>query len=484
MPTTETLEQAVLVIVVDGLRAQDTAKMPYLTTLSTSGARYTNACTVVPSLTRPAAASMATGHDPVNVGIVGNKFWDSGRLIDTGAPEQLENVRLNRQGRLLHPPTIAEHLLHDGMTVAAVGTGSDGCALLLNPESSSGLGLVIGTEPNGSSYPFVAPPALHDDLAAHRQTANESRLQWAVRLVRDFVVPKRAPELVFFWIGELDYVQHDHGVDTDIGDHTLETIDAAIEALVTSLRSNIERVDVIVTADHGFSGATGTIAAERIESQLPPALAERVRFAYNNGALLVFEHVTMSPRQRECLVSWILDQPWAGPVLSDTEVPGSLPLSLIAPFASAAERPLAYVSLTSIDGRGETQVLHCSDEGEEMLAGGHGSTSDADMATPLILNGPGFCTGATIDIPADILDIAPTLLHILGVKPRTAFPGRVLTEALADAGTHSGSAARESVASVRAAGDTTTAYIDVFAARQYVRTIKRVSPRQMHHSSE
>ena len=475
MPTAEMPEHTVLVLVIDGLRAQDTTKMPYLTTLGSSGVHYTNACTVVPSLTLPAAASLSTGHHPVDVGIAGNTLWDSDTLINTGDPEQLEILRRSRHGRLLPPPTLAEHLLEAGMSVAAVGTGSNGCSLLLNPEAPSGLGLVIGTRPHGSSPLFVAPPDLLDDVAAHHQETDESRLQWAVRLIRDFVMPQRAPELLFVWIGELDYVQHDHGVNTDTGDQVLAAIDTAIEALVTNLRSSIQNVDVIVTADHGFSDATGTVVAEHIESQLPPELTGRAHFAYNNGALLVFEDGTMDPRQREDLVAWILDQPWSGAVLSDAKVPGSLPLSLISSLTKTPARPVAYVSLTSTNSRGEQQVLHASHDGAETLPGGHGSTSAADMAIPLILNGPGFGTHTAIDFPADILDIAPTLLHLLGVKPLTPLPGRVLTEALPEAATPSPSPA-EPMTSIRAADDASTAHIEVFAGRRYVRTIERVKP--------
>ena len=165
MPATETPERAVLVIVVDGLRTQDTSKMLYLTTLSTTGVWYTNARTTVPSLTRPAAASLTTGHHPVDVGIAGNSLWESGSLINTGDPEQLEIIRRSWHGRLLHPAPVtisagsgARNLLEAGISVAAVGTGSNGCSLLLNPEAPSGLGLVIGTQPHGSSHLFVAPP--------------------------------------------------------------------------------------------------------------------------------------------------------------------------------------------------------------------------------------------------------------------------------------------------------------------------------------
>lgn len=473
MPGTDLPEQMVLVVVVDGLRVQDTGKMPYLTSLSETGAQYVNARTISPSLTRPAAASLTTGHHPVDVGIAGNHIWDSGAFINTGDPDQLETLRGSRHGRILNPPTLAEHLQGAGMTAGAIGTGSNGCSLLLNPEAASGRGVVIGTRPHESSSVFVAPPALRDGVAAHSRESNESRLQWAVRLVRDFVVPQCAPELLFVWIGELDYVQHDHGVDTEAGDQALAVIDTAIEELVTNLRGRLQQVDVVVTADHGFSDATGTVFAENIDSQLPQKLIQHTRLAYNNGALLVYEDDAMVSRDRKELVAWILDQDWSGAVFSDVEVSGSLPLTLLSSSAVAPGRLLAYVSLTWTNSLGERKTFHCSDS-DEMYAGGHGSTSDADMAVPLILNGPGFRSGVTMDVPVDILDVAPTLLHLLGVTPLTELPGRVLTEALPEGAQSSTSTSVESLESMHTVDDVTVAQLEVVAGRRYVRSMERL----------
>src|SRR5262249_39077543 len=67
--------------------------------------------------------------------------------------------------------------------------------------------------------------------------------------------------------------------------------------------------------------------------------------------------------------------------------------------------------------------------------GSHASLSRFDMNNTLVASGPDFKKGFLSDIPSGNIDVAPTVLWILGVKPGVkpsqAMDGRVLHEALA-----------------------------------------------------
>jgi len=52
------------------------------------------------------------------------------------------------------------------------------------------------------------------------------------------------------------------------------------------------------------------------------------------------------------------------------------------------------------------------------------------MHNTLVAAGPDFRQGVTDPLPSGNIDIAPTVLWILGVQPPTPMDGRVLTEAL------------------------------------------------------
>ena len=62
--------------------------------------------------------------------------------------------------------------------------------------------------------------------------------------------------------------------------------------------------------------------------------------------------------------------------------------------------------------------------------GTHASLSRFDMRNTLIATGPDFRRGQTDDLPTGNVDLAPTILHIVGIKALQEMDGRVLSEAM------------------------------------------------------
>jgi len=62
--------------------------------------------------------------------------------------------------------------------------------------------------------------------------------------------------------------------------------------------------------------------------------------------------------------------------------------------------------------------------------GTHGSLSPFDMHNLLVAAGPDFRRGFIDETPSGNVDVAPTILKILGVNPLQPMDGRVLSEAL------------------------------------------------------
>jgi len=63
--------------------------------------------------------------------------------------------------------------------------------------------------------------------------------------------------------------------------------------------------------------------------------------------------------------------------------------------------------------------------------GSHASLSRFDMNNTLVASGPDLKKGFMNDAPTGNIDLAPTVLWLLGVKPPQPMDGRVLSEALA-----------------------------------------------------
>ena len=62
--------------------------------------------------------------------------------------------------------------------------------------------------------------------------------------------------------------------------------------------------------------------------------------------------------------------------------------------------------------------------------GTHATLSRFDMHNILMATGPDFRSGQMDDLPTGNVDLAPTILRILGITPPQKLDGRVLSEAL------------------------------------------------------
>jgi len=64
--------------------------------------------------------------------------------------------------------------------------------------------------------------------------------------------------------------------------------------------------------------------------------------------------------------------------------------------------------------------------------GTHATLSHFDMHNMLIAAGPDFKRGEVKDLPTGNTDLAPTILHVLGIKAPIKMDGRALFEAMTD----------------------------------------------------
>jgi len=62
--------------------------------------------------------------------------------------------------------------------------------------------------------------------------------------------------------------------------------------------------------------------------------------------------------------------------------------------------------------------------------GTHATLSRFDMHNTLIAAGPDFKRGEVNDLASGNVDLAPTILQILGIKPPQKMDGRILSEAM------------------------------------------------------
>jgi arylsulfatase A-like enzyme len=66
--------------------------------------------------------------------------------------------------------------------------------------------------------------------------------------------------------------------------------------------------------------------------------------------------------------------------------------------------------------------------------GTHATLGLFDMQNTLVAAGPDFRRGFVAELPSGNVDLAPTILHILGIDPPEPLDGRVLREAMTGSG--------------------------------------------------
>ena len=429
----------VLVVVFDGLQPAQVNKtlMPNLAAFAASGVTFANHHAVYPSVTRANASSMVTGRHPGGHGISANTLlvpeYDPNNPMPALEP-QLE-LLARKTGRVLLAPTLAEVLSRNGQEYVAIGVGTSGNAYLHNPNAGTCGGATIHPD-------FALPRPLHEDIIARfgpwpaESRPNTPRMAHAVRILTEYILPERQPSVALIWSSEPDKSQHDGGVGSELSDTAVAEADAEFGKILHWLAENGEPggTNVMVVSDHGYSTITDTINVEALVRQAGfPAGGEPggVVVANNGGAVLFYS----SPWDRETVVSlvaWLMSQPWCGNLTVAERagsIPGTLPAALVggeglrapdvamsfrwSPNANPAGYAGAIFSTGGVPGQGQ-----------------HGSMGRSELHNILFARGPGFKDNLVVNVPSGNIDLAPTILELLGLPSVEGTEGRVLGEAL------------------------------------------------------
>jgi arylsulfatase A-like enzyme len=437
----------VLVFVVDGLRpdsitAEDT---PTLVRLGAEGVELVNSHAVFPTVTRVNAAAIATGTQPGTNGLVGNQMFvpavDGRRAFDTGNYRNLLTLERATEGRLLQAATLAERLHARGLKVAGVSSGSTGSAFLLNPKSIGGVGaLVNGYLDPGKTVAY--PAAVSEAVLARFGPAPvkapggarfDASVNWTQRVLREYVLPELAPDVVINWLTEPDHSQHHVGVGSPAAREALRNGDREIAQVLAGLDAGA--TSVLVVSDHGFTtnSAGVDVAGALIEAKLKTG-ADSTDVILASSGQAVALHVDGHDGERVArLARFIRAQNWGGVIFSAGPVEGAFPLELID-VANRDRGPdllftFPWTSRRSAFGVPGTDLANVS-AGGAPYASDHGSMSPWNVRNTFLAWGAGVKKGITGRAPAGNVDVTPTVLALLGIAGEAGLDGRPVTEAL------------------------------------------------------
>ena len=426
---------SVVIVVFDGLQpAQVTPElMPNLACFAAEGVSGGNHHAVFPTVTRANVASIVTGHHPGAHGLTANTLvipeFDPHHAIGALEPT-LTEVAANHP--VLLTPTLGDILHRHGHEYIAVGAGTSGNAYLQNPNAEMGGGATIHPD-------FCLPRPLHGEITARfgpwpdRQGPSAPKMDHILRIFTEYVLPERRPAVSMLWLSEPDVSQHAHGVGSQEAVAAIREADIQFGRLLAWLedRSLSSETNVIVVSDHGYSTILEVIDVEANlrEAGFPPAGEPgSVAVAANGGSVLFYASGDTSHR----LAEWLTAQPWCGALVTSEaagDIPGTLPASLIGlegPRVPSITMSFRWDSTPNAAGFAGYAYSTSLGPGR----GQHGSMSPHETRNVFFARGPAFKQSTTVATPTGNVDLAPTILHLLGISGGETMHGRILHETL------------------------------------------------------
>lgn len=443
------LADRVVVCVFDGLRPDMVTPelTPNLMRLAARGVWHREARSVFPSVTRVATTSIATGAPPSVHGIVGNAFLfpEATRdyVLDTGIAADIALAEAASGGRLIAVPTFGDLLSAAGRRLAIVHTGSAGATHLLNPRARVNghwTCSIVGRESTGTPEAVDEVVARFGPLPARAVPRFEETV-YAARVFAEHVLPRLDPDVALIWFNEPDTSGHFRGLGHPETLAVLAHADAAFGRILDAVeaRPDRDRIAIIAASDHGQITTSAEIdLAVLLSAQghtALPASARRLdgcRVAITGGAMGEIRVLDGGTERRDAIARWLGEQPFLGALFSpgrggtDGEAPGSLAVSLVGLDHPRAP-DLAFVlrSGGAADPWGRPGLGLFT--GSDIEAGGamHGGLNRHELNTVLILSAPGAGLGdGSVDSePCGIIDIAPTILGLLGLTPAPTMHG-------------------------------------------------------------
>jgi len=462
-----------LVIVVDGLRPDYVTSnvMPRLTRLGQRGIVFTAHHSVFPTVTRVNVSSMVTGAYPETHGLLGNTIYipsaNATRGLDTGERENLEAVERS-EGKLLTAPTLGEILRANGRTLLGISSGATGSAYLINHTVIGGAVIQTDFTKPVSFGPKVlgvlGPPPAH-------ATPNDAQNQRAIDAYLKLALDDLRPDVTILWINDPDGTAHANGVGAPLTKSALTLVDGGIGRIEDGLRARglLDSTNIIVASDHGFSTETGELDLPALVAPFAKKLGDgSTDIVVSEGAV----HLRQSDQARvAAIVAALQGRPEVGAIFTRPApgggaagvVPGTLSFDI-----ARWNHPRSGDILVSANWTNNANAAGFKGTTTQKGVAGHGSSSPWDIHNTLMAAGPDFRERATSDLPTSNVDLAPTLLRLLGFPSAPSMTGRVIEEGLRTGARSPAKVERGETVGTPDGGYTLSAHLSIVGSSRYL----------------
>jgi hypothetical protein len=523
----------VVLFVADGLRFRmvDDRTAPTMAAIAREGVSLRNSHALFPTFTTANASAMATGHMLGDTGDFSNTIYAGFEVPGAGnsltpfleSDAVLGDVDEHFSGNYLDEATILKLARDKGYSTASIG--KIGPALIFDPTERSGNQTVLVDDATGrpkgiplsgevtdrlkaARLPLTTPSRGDNGKAGNVTTpgtlsANVVQQDYFTAVTTRAVLPmfkdRNKPFILMFWSRDPDGSQHNQGDSLNTlvpginGPTSLASIRNADDDLAR-IRSTLgdlgllEKTDIIVTADHGFStiskesqtsSTVKTKFSDALAGHLPMGFVAidvahalnmplidpddnyktiangthtkfgngliggdrnkpKVVVAANGGADLIYLPDGDKAVAKR-LVDFLLTQDYVSGIFVDSKLgkfPGALTLDDIA-LEGTAVTPLPAIavnfrSFDTVCGEPVRCTVEVADTALQQGQGMHGTFSRADTWNFMAMQGPDFKSQFVDPAPVSNADLGRTIAQLmqLDVSDKGKLVGRVISEAL------------------------------------------------------
>ena len=434
----------VVIVVWDGMRPDFVSEQntPALWKLAREGVTFRNHHAVYPSATMVNGTAMVTGVYPGRNGITANHVYrpdiDPHHAIDVELLPVVNKGDDLSGGKYISVPTVAELVQRagGGTVIAAAKT----VGLLLDRKAGTNSGAKRSlTLFAGKSLPADLLSSISEKLGPF-PSAHLQQDIWTTKALIDVLWKDGLPALSVLWLGEPDLTQHESAPGAPAALAAIKSADENLAAVLAALDQGNARgtTDVFVVSDHGFSTIERSIDLRKILNDA--GFTAKTEFTdepkpgdimlAGNGGCVLFYVTGHDEKIIRRLVEFLQQSDFAGVIFTKHPMEGTF--SLDQAKIANDRSPDVVMSFRWKDQKNQFGVLGMIDADWQRAAGQgtHATLSPFDMHNTLIAAGPDFKHGEVDDLPSGNVDLASTILQILGIKTSEKIDGRILSEAM------------------------------------------------------
>ncbi len=259
--------------------------------------------------------------------------------------------------------------------------------------------------------------------------------------------PAGVPDLLAVSLSAHDYVNHRYGPESKMSHDHLQRLDRMLAGFFGYLdkRLGLDNVLVVLTADHGFSNTPEFAQSRKFDArrlsgkELVASLEQHLADKYGVNKLVAAYalpniHLDAALMAQKGLKRAEVEQVAAGFLAAQTGVAQVFTRSQFEAGALPATRTGMLMQRAWDRQRSGDLVVVTRPfwffGGSAESGASHGTPYAYDSNVPLLLMGKRWIAPGAYGQYAEVVDIVPTLAHLLHLRPPAAAEGRVLTETL------------------------------------------------------